>query len=553
MQNYDIIKNNMQYFVVKVDKMKYAIDRFVLGFEVEVSANDIDATYIPKRKERFYCPECGEIVYFRSKGGSHPSQFYHKAKTPFSPECEKRVDGISNLYLYQRIGLPMFLTGVDFSPLTLNIGFPPLGNALLTKATKEKAYITISEKTMIRIDSARFFADQTTLIPVDFIPRIKKNYTIDISDSTVKEVIKKRWSDYSDGIMNYNGVYGAIFYVQANGGKKVRIGDSISTFTDYYLITTSSIPSNLKIRFSYIRSFVIDNMKFVLYIINIDINEEDVYSFAAVNNYLKKYYGIWLLKKQPEIIPLWPPVVENDGFIPVNNEARVICAVSSGNEKPKVFNYQGTKVNIVPVFKDQTDIFLTLINIQGKETIVSVDRKYAGRELIFKQSRFPLSNFTYEFNILNDKDEIVELDSFSEYALSLGSRFCANSKAELYIGAQCKQFSHFEIRNYETLIPQIQDAWEIYILVETFIVFHKLYNIEENNRSNNDRLVVELIEKNSHGQLVSIPRWTIFLIQSLRRQKRDSIYMSINSAIKDNKIYLSVLVILRRMQIDGIM
>ena len=369
--------------------MKYAIDRFVLGIEVEVSANDIDELYIPKRKERFYCPECGEIVYFRSKGGSHPSQFYHKAKTPFSPECEKRVDGISNLYLYQRIGLPMFLTGVDFSPLTLNIGFPPLGNALLTKATKEKAYITISEKTMIRIDSARFFADQTTLIPVDFIPRIKKNYTIDISDSTVKEVIKKRWSDYSDGIMNYNGVYGAIFYVQANGGKKVRIGDSISTFTDYYLITTSSIPSNLKIRFSYIRSFVIDNMKFVLYIINIDINEEDVYSFAAVNNYLKKYYGIWLLKKQPEIIPLWPPVVENDGFIPVNNEARVICAVSSGNEKPKVFNYQGTKVNIVPVFKDQTDIFLTLINIQGKETIVSVDRKYAGRELIFKQSRFP--------------------------------------------------------------------------------------------------------------------------------------------------------------------
>ena len=153
----------------------------------------------------------------------------------------------------------------------------------------------------------------------------------------------------------------------------------------------------------------------------------------------------------------------------------------------------------------------------------------------------------------NDTGEIIEFDSLSEYVLSSESRFRANSKAELYIGSQQKRFSHFEIRNYETLIPQNQDPWEIYILVETFIVFHKLYNIEENNRSNNDRLVVELIEKNSHGQLVSIPRWTIFLIQSLRRQKRDSIYMSINSAIKDNKIYLSVLVILRRMQIDGIM
>lgn len=61
--------------------MKFAIDRYYIGIETEVDADDFDNQYyIPNRKERFFCPECNEIVYFRAKGGNHPNQFYHQEK-----------------------------------------------------------------------------------------------------------------------------------------------------------------------------------------------------------------------------------------------------------------------------------------------------------------------------------------------------------------------------------------------------------------------------------------------------------------------------------------
>ena len=79
--------------------MRYAIDRIRTGSEREVHANEFAAMpNIPFRLSRFFCPECGEQVFWRSGGGSHPCQFYHKTRTDTSPECDKRVDGRSELY-----------------------------------------------------------------------------------------------------------------------------------------------------------------------------------------------------------------------------------------------------------------------------------------------------------------------------------------------------------------------------------------------------------------------------------------------------------------------
>lgn len=111
--------------------MRYAIDRLKLGVEIEVCADAFYGKYIPSRKSRFFCPECGETVYWRSKGGNQPNQFYHKNKTDFSAECDKRLDGNSELYLYERIGLPVFITCRRSGQFQLNIGFPALGENLL--------------------------------------------------------------------------------------------------------------------------------------------------------------------------------------------------------------------------------------------------------------------------------------------------------------------------------------------------------------------------------------------------------------------------------------
>ena len=97
--------------------MKYAIDRFVNnreGQEMEVSAADIYEQCHggkPLRADtRFYCPECHERVFWHCRGGRLPDFFSHHAKTESSPECDKRVDGRSDLYIYERTGLPLYLS-----------------------------------------------------------------------------------------------------------------------------------------------------------------------------------------------------------------------------------------------------------------------------------------------------------------------------------------------------------------------------------------------------------------------------------------------------------
>ena len=84
--------------------MRFAIDRYKTGTEIEVRAEDFYGTYIPQHRSRFFCPECGEPVFWRSRGGKKPcDEFSHYTKTERSPECDKRVDGRSDLNLYNEL------------------------------------------------------------------------------------------------------------------------------------------------------------------------------------------------------------------------------------------------------------------------------------------------------------------------------------------------------------------------------------------------------------------------------------------------------------------
>ena len=117
--------------------MRYAVDRYKIGSESEVDAEKFSGClYIPNRRNRFYCPECGEIVFFRDKGGAHPSHFFHQEKTDKTPECDKRVDGRSELSLRERVGLPIYLIRMYGEEFQLNLGFPSLGKELLAKVVE---------------------------------------------------------------------------------------------------------------------------------------------------------------------------------------------------------------------------------------------------------------------------------------------------------------------------------------------------------------------------------------------------------------------------------
>lgn len=179
--------------------MLFAVDKYQIGTEREVTAEVFFGQYIANKKGRFFCPECGEQVFWRSRGGSHPDMFYHAKKTNTSPECDKRVDGNSGLYLYQRIGLPMFLRKIG-SSWYLEIGFPALGKTLLEAASEKNTIVFISagERTRCRgVDFSNFFPDRTTRIPIDIVPRGRDKYKISVQASGLGYKIQQKWSDYA--------------------------------------------------------------------------------------------------------------------------------------------------------------------------------------------------------------------------------------------------------------------------------------------------------------------------------------------------------------------
>lgn len=214
--------------------MRYAIDRLNVGYEEEVSAESFYGDYIVRKTDRFFCPECGERVFWRSRGGSHPDMFYHPKRTIYSPECEKRVDGQSNLYVYQRVGLPMKIARRG-NTFFLYLAFPAINERQIETASRQKSKVIISANGTSKsfpINFTYFQADRQTLLPVNFVS-IGENYSINVENMGNLFHLRQKWSDYSDGFT----CAGAIFTNEDDGARKVRRGDSISTNKRYYLIT----------------------------------------------------------------------------------------------------------------------------------------------------------------------------------------------------------------------------------------------------------------------------------------------------------------------------
>lgn len=203
--------------------MKYAIDRNAIGSEKEVSAELFYGKCFSRRRGRFLCPECGEPVYWCSRGGSQRDKFSHYNKTELSPECEKRVDGNLKLNLYERVGLPVYLTVRAGNRFCLNIGFPALGEQLLIKAARQGVKVCVTgaeaQKT-ISVDAGHLLEDNVTLVPVNFLPKAGENFAVTIFPQEKALEIRKRWSDYADGF-SYGG---AILHMVRRRAKKSEGG-----------------------------------------------------------------------------------------------------------------------------------------------------------------------------------------------------------------------------------------------------------------------------------------------------------------------------------------
>lgn len=528
--------------------MRHAIDRYAVGVEEEVCADDFDDQYyIPRRRNRFFCPECGEVVYFRTKGGKHPNQFYHQDKTDRTPECDKRVDGRSELTLSQRVGLPIYLTGIISGHYQLNIGFPALGAEMLDKAAKSGYTVEISSGNQyrtVKVDQTNFINDATTLIPVNFIPADGRNYIITITGERPVFGLQKKWSDYADGFDSD----GAIFTYEETGGRKVHRGDSISTNRSYFAVIKNNLPFYPEIHQTEIGILKVGRDSYRVLKIEITVSVGDKGIFSAISTYLSRHFGVWLLECQPELIPVWPPVVQQDYQIPIMPEANILCAVSSGNINPNVYVYSDYGVHKKEIHRDYSDVCTVELSLGKRPVTLSVDRKYVGREVTFFSKEIPRSKYVYELRLTSIAGDAVIWENVDEKFLSTNFVLQSNSKLEMYIGSKDKCYRHINIREKTTVIPARANTNEIYLVVESGIIRQLRINKPIGNQDDDERLL-ELIRASRKGCMVSIPRWADAMIRDFKRNHNEAMYDVVVSATMNGKIYVEVLRKLRMLEL----
>lgn len=529
--------------------MKFAIDRYAIGTEKEVSADEFDSKpYIHSLKERFFCPECGERVFFRN-GGYYESCFYHQKKTDRSPECDKRVDGRSNLTISQRVGLPLFITQISTGNFLLNIGFPAVGTKTLESAARFDCTVKISSYQQFRtvkVDQSNFLSDNTTLIPINFIPLHGRNYSISIEGRTQIFDLQRKWSDYADGFEPN----GAIFSYSETGGKKIRRGDSISTNRYYYAVVKNDFLYHSNISQTLIGKVIINKTTFKIIKFMTDVSVDNTREFTHISSYIKSNFGVWLLECPPELIPVWPPVVQQDYMIPVKNNSNVVCVVSSGNADPNVYSYSGNAVYRKEVKTVSKGIHIVELSLGLYPTILSVDRKYAGREVAFIAKELHRSSYSYDFSFINSIGEENKLIKISKSDLAKGFILKSNSKFDLYLGTSEMVYKHFYVREQQTSITDNPGITEISLIIGSSVYgcikFAKdiAFDTDINNFS-------QTIIVSARGQLIPIPVWVNHIMQYLKKNQYEQLYQSIIGTIVNGMLHIETVRQLRILDLSN--
>ncbi len=522
--------------------MKYAIDRYVIGSEKEVNADLFYDKCFPRKRGRFLCPECGEPVFWCSRGGSQPDKFSHYNKTELSPECEKRVDGNLKLNLYERVGLPVYLTVRAGNRFCLNIGFPALGEQLLIKAAQQGVKVCVAgagvQKT-ISVDTSHFLEDNVTLVPVNFLPKAGQNFAVTIFHQEKALEIRKSWSDYAAGF-SYGG---AIFTYGETEGKKIRRGDAVSPDRQYYVIARYFRPPQ-EIQWKVLGSISLSKEVYQVYLITICVSTEKINRYRYVENYLQKEFGVRLLQTLPELIPLWPPMTEQGVRIPVSGCAKMFCAVSSGNDAPNVYKYDGTEVFAMTVEKEKCGSYTVAFSVDSREMILSVDRKYAGREISFQARKIARSGFKYVYYIETANGDLIEWEDLTRQILSAPFFFNANARMDLYIGCRDKIFRHMAVREQRVAVPEQYNSREIFFEAEGGVFFHVEAKNEEKKKYMQTLLTVDKIKECHGGEWVPVPYWVENVLLECGRMGQEGIVEEVRKRIGRGRISIGLLRVL---------
>ncbi len=504
----------------------------------EANADEYDRSRYYSR-DRFICPECGEAVHLT--GSRYSNHFAHFKKSEVSAECDRRVDGSPTDSVYERIGLPIYMRKNSSGDFYLYMGFKALPPMLMEKAIQESISVKIDGKNTYRINNERFSCARTALIPLDYIPLSGHKYHLCYEPMNKAYAVSQHWSDYADSF-SYEG---AIFTVSEQGGKKIRHGDSITTEEQYYWVRRQpQLPSFIPgIEMKKCGRLILKDTTLNVFCGTFlsDISDAE---FNYLTSYLRTNLKIHLLEKQPEFVPIWPPVVKTeDGYIVNSKEHSVYGYVVSGNDNPRIYVYQG--IRKIPDELNAVN-HLTCVKVWDKEALVNIDRKYVSNgTLLLERPRVIITNDAEIYELIDD--EYISPKKDNLYRNCNRILFKVGHPTDFILVRKSGQIEqNGGIGEY--IFEDLRDGDLIYVLQNRYLVNLLVISIEKQqaDMSINDEELYRLLKTFKGTKKVKLPHKLRIQIYEIQ----DKVTLSkkyLDNILKSNNISTAMIKVLEEM------
>lgn len=301
--------------------MDCAYDNSKPGIQIKVRAADISDR---QDKGPYSCTLCGEPVKF-FRGYIQKAHFRHKRGSPIAKTCDFYAGNLSEYSddLRRKIsGLPFYLKQIG-NFFQLYLGFWSIDESTLAKEIQRGQEVNIRSAKGLKIgfvDLASVHANEIYRLPISWIyDSYELNYEMP------KTSLTEKWGNKTPGIFP-NGMF---FRIGDIYSRSISLNGVVTTDTDYYLLSQYPVTSRsfLEVKESY--SLLTQNpQKWKIYKILFTKITGDAARYA-------RDHHVQLLEKPPEIIPLWPPCIQNNREYIHQNTGISIYRLNSSYEHGK--------------------------------------------------------------------------------------------------------------------------------------------------------------------------------------------------------------------------
>lgn len=378
------------------------------GKQEELNAKDITTRDRHKYSNRLICPECGEKVFIRISD-KQKNYFAHFQKVKSSIECDLRVDGKSTLTIYERLGVPLYLTFSKIFGYKLHFGLKSINEKMLLEAESMRAYLEVEIKNndfiRVNINRKNFIANDINLFQISNYPDFNQAFKINYYNLPFSF---NKWANFIDSILED----GILFSTNSNIGKSIRHGDTIFSDETYLWLVPRKL-SNINITEKnaiYKGNIVLNEKTHFIYEVQFVKSQKDLSLFNRIAEVLYQKLKVVLLKGTNELKLVWPPSIRTEGGYTVSNKGRIHFVTKSLNTKPKIYMYKNDG------YKNPTPIESRLINesfylnyiLKDEELQFNVNRKITSAGIDINYS---------EIQYGGEETYIKDVNSDTEYSL----------------------------------------------------------------------------------------------------------------------------------------